>query len=200
MLTYILFNRSLSQSIFTGHQPFIFKQAERTRIEQVHRLLDDLVRSGPCVYQKFLDVLKKTGYEFLANLILENEETLRREKEHLLSIPIQATNQTQKEIYPASIPWSRNTIAAQSSFVGSKHSNSSSMESFGYSSVIYSGSSGSSLPLSKSEPSSLNPQLRGLVVHKKGKFGCKYCHEIIFITIVFYKDGYHQDFCIAKLS
>lgn len=147
------------------------KQAERTRIDKVRRLLDDLVRRGPDAYLKFLNVLKKTGYEFLANLIIQNEEILRREKEPFSSIPIQATNQTQGEIHPASRPRPMNITATQSSFVGSQNSNSnsSSMESFGSSSMIYSRSSESSLPLSRSMPSRVNPQPGGLVVREMGK-------------------------------
>lgn len=112
------------------------------------------------MYLKFLDVLRKTGYEFQADLIVENEEILRREKEPFLSEQFQASNQTQEEIHPTPIPWSRTNIATQSSFVGSQNSNldSSSLESFGSSSMIYSGSSGSSIPISRSRPYSLIPQ------------------------------------------
>lgn len=124
------------------------------------------------MYVTFLDVLRKTGYEFLADLVVENEEILRREKEPFLSEQIQASNQTQEEIHPTSIPLSRTNIATQSSFVGSQNSNldSSLWESFGSTSMKYSGSSGSSIPLSRSEPYFLNPQPKGLVVHEKGKF------------------------------
>lgn len=148
-----------------------FKQSERTRIDKVRRLLDDLVRRGPDAYLKFLDVLKKSGYPFLADQIVKNEEILRREKEPFSSIPIQATNQTQEEIHQPSRPWSRKITATQSSFVGSQNSNSnsSSTESFGSSSMTYSRSSGSSLPLSSLEPSRLNPQPRGLAVREMGK-------------------------------
>lgn len=157
----------LSQDIFTQLM-MEYIMAERTRIDKVRRLLDDLVRRGPDAYLKFLDVLKKTGYEFLANLIIQNEEILRREKEPFSSIPIQATNQTQGEIHPASRPRPMNITATQSSFVGSQNSNSNSsfMESFGSSSMVYSRSSGSSLPLSRSGPSCLNPQPAGLVVRE----------------------------------
>lgn len=115
------------------------------------------------MYLKFLDVLRKTGYEFLADLIVENEEILRREKEPFLSEQFQASNQTQEEIHPTPIPWSRTNIATQSSFVGSQNSNldSSSLESFGSSSMIYSGSSGSSIPYS------LIPQRKGLLFMKR---------------------------------
>lgn len=130
-----------------------------------------MVRRGPDAYLKFLEVLKKSGYPFLADQIVKNEEILRREKEPFSSIPIQATNQTREEIHPASRPWSRKITATQSSFVGSQNlnSNSSSMESLGSSSMIYSGPSTSSLPLSSSEPSRLNPQPRGLAVGEMGK-------------------------------
>lgn len=155
----------LSQDIFTQLM-MEYIMSERTRIDKVRRLLDDLVRRGPDAYQKFLDVLKKSGYPFLADQIVKNEEILRREKEPFSSIPIQATNQTQEEIHPASRPWSRNIKATQSSFVGSQNlnSNSSSTQSFGSSSMTYSGPSGFSLPMSRSEPSRLNPQPRGLAV------------------------------------
>lgn len=155
----------LSQDIFTQLM-MEYIMSERTRIDKVRRLLDDLVRRGPDAYLKFLDVLKKSGYPFLADQIVKNEEILRREKEPFSSIPIQATNQTQEEIHPASRPWSRKITATQSSFVGSQNSNSnsSSTESFGSSSMTYSGPSGFSLPMSRSEPSRLNPQPRGLAV------------------------------------
>lgn len=148
----------LSQDIFTQLM-MEYIMSERTRIDKVRRLLDDLVRRGPDAYLKFLEVLKKSGYPFLADQIVKNEEILRREKEPFSSIPIQATNQTREEIHPASRPWSRNITATQSSFVGSQNSNSnsSSMESLGSSSMIYSGPSTSSLPLSRSEPSCLQP-------------------------------------------
>lgn len=159
LTTSYIFKWLSSYNIFTWHS---FKQSERTRIDKVRRLLDDLVRRGPDAYERFLDVLKKTGYDFLANLIKQNEEILRREKDPSSSMPIQATSQTQGEIHPASRAWSRNITATQSSFVGSQNSNSnsSSMESFGSSSMLHSRSSESSLPLSRSEPSRLNPQLR----------------------------------------
>lgn len=155
----------LSQDIFTQLM-MEYIMSERTRIDKVRRLLDDLVRRGPDAYERFLDVLKKTGYDFLANLIKQNEEILRREKDPSSSMPIQATSQTQGEIHPASRAWSRNITATQSSFVGSQNSNSnsSSMESFGSSSMLHSRSSESSLPLSRSEPSRLNPQLREMAV------------------------------------
>lgn len=128
-----------------------------------------MVRRGPDAYLKFLEVLKKSGYPFLADQIVKNEEILRREKEPFSSIPIQATNQTREEIHPASRPWSRNITATQTSFVGSQNSNSnsSSTESFGSSSMTYSGPSTSSLPLSRSEPSCLQPG--GSEVREMGK-------------------------------
>lgn len=159
------FNWLSSYNIFTWHS---FKQSERTRIDKVRRLLDDLVRRGPDAYERFLNVLNKTGYEFLAKLIKQNEEILRREKDPSSSMPIQATSQTQGEIHPASRAWSGNIKATQSFFVGSQNSNSNSSP-FGSSSMIYSGTSGSSLPLSRSEPSCLSPQPVGLVVHEVGK-------------------------------
>lgn len=154
----------LSQDIFTQLM-MEYIMSERTRIDKVRRLLDDLVRRGPDAYERFLNVLNKTGYEFLAKLIKQNEEILRREKDPSSSMPIQATSQTQGEIHPASRAWSGNIKATQSFFVGSQNSNSNSSP-FSSSSVIYSGTSGSSLPLSRSEPSCLSPQPVGLVVHE----------------------------------
>lgn len=52
---------------------------ERTRIDRVRRLLDDLVRRGSNAYHGFLESLRNTGYEYLANEIVRNEELLRRE-------------------------------------------------------------------------------------------------------------------------
>lgn len=154
-----IFDELLSQEIFT-YLMMEYIMAERKSSDKVRRLLDDLVKGGPDVYLKFLDVLRKTGYEFLADLIVENEGILRRKKEPFLSEQFQASNQTQEEIHPTPIPWSRTNIATLSSFVGSQNSNldSSSLESFGSSSMIYSGSYGSSIPISRSGPYSLIPQ------------------------------------------
>lgn len=114
------------------------------------------------MYLKFLDVLRKTGYEFLADLIVENEKILRREKEPFLSEQFQASNQTQEEIHPTPIPWSGTNIATQNSNL-----DSSSLESFRSSSMIYSGSSGSSIPISRSGQYSLIPQRKGLLFMKR---------------------------------
>lgn len=55
------------------------KQVEGTRNDKVCRLLNTLVEIGTNAYQAFLNVLKTTGYEFLANQIVQNEEMIRRE-------------------------------------------------------------------------------------------------------------------------
>lgn len=153
----------LAQDIFTQLM-MEYIVAERTRIDKVRRLLDDLVRRGPDAYQKFLDVLRKTGYQFLANLIIQNEEIVRREKEPHSSMSIQETSYTTREVHPALTPiQSRNVqLPTQSFFVGSQNSNSNSspMESFGSISV----SSESSLPLSRSEPSCPVRQSSGLII------------------------------------
>lgn len=141
------------------------------------------------MYLKFLDVLRKTGYEFLADLIVENEGILRRKKEPFLSEQFQASNQTQEEIHPTPIPWSRTNIATLSSFVGSQNSNldSSSLESFGSSSMIYSGSYGSSIPISRSGPYSLIPQRKGLLFMKRflnAHFGYLLLFLVMFLFLV----------------
>lgn len=107
------------------------KQVEGTRNDKVCRLLNTLVEIGTNAYQAFLNVLKTTGYEFLTNQIVQNEEMIRRENP-FISTPIQETNQPAEEIRPSPIPFElRNYISAgQSSFVGSQiqNSNSSSLE------------------------------------------------------------------------
>lgn len=66
-------NKNLSSSCT------VIKQNERTRIDKVRRLLEDLPRRGSNAYHDFLKVLRETGYKYLANEIVENEEIIRRE-------------------------------------------------------------------------------------------------------------------------
>lgn len=161
----VICNELLNKDIFT---PLMVEHimAEGTRNDKVCRLLDTLVEIGTNAYQAFLQVLKKTGYEFLANQIVQNEEMIRREGENpFISIPIQETNQPTEELRPASIPFElRNISAAQSSFLGSQipNSNSSSLEASGYSTTIYSRTSEFSLPPSRSTRINREPQPVGL--------------------------------------
>lgn len=152
------------------------KQVEGTRNDKVCRLLNTLVEIGTNAYQAFLNVLKTTGYEFLANQIVQNEEMIRRENLNpFISTPIQETNQPAEEIRPSPIPFElRNyTSAGQSSFVGSQiqNSNSSSLEASGSSTVIYSRTSEFSLPPSRSARINSEPPPVGLFDWERGKFG-----------------------------
>lgn len=52
--------------------------------DKVCCFLDDLVKGGFDVYLKFFDVLRKIGYEFLVDLIVENEGIFWRKKEFFL--------------------------------------------------------------------------------------------------------------------
>nr|XP_022343163.1 caspase-2-like [Crassostrea virginica] len=81
----------LAKDIFT---PLMMEyiMSERTRIDKVRRLLDDLVRRGPNAYKSFLEVLNDTRHDFLAEKILRNEEIIRREKDPHSSIPVQEVN------------------------------------------------------------------------------------------------------------
>lgn len=154
----------LSQDFFT---PLMIEHimVEGTRNDKVCRLLNTLVEIGTNAYQAFLKVLKTTGYEFLANQIVQNEEMIRRENP-FISTPIQETNQPAEEIRPSPIPFElRNyTSAGQSSFVGSQiqNSNSSSLEASGSSTVIYSRTSEFSLPPSRSARINSEPPPVGL--------------------------------------
>lgn len=149
------------------------KQVEGTRNDKVCRLLNTLVEIGTNAYQAFLNVLKTTGYEFLANQIVQNEEMIRRENP-FISTPIQETNQPAEEIRPSPIPFElRNyTSAGQSSFVGSQiqNSNSSSLEASGSSTIIYSRTSEFSLPPSRSTRINSEPPPVGLFDWERGKF------------------------------
>uniref|UniRef100_A0A8W8JXW5 Caspase-2 n=1 Tax=Magallana gigas TaxID=29159 RepID=A0A8W8JXW5_MAGGI len=144
----IVCDELLSQDIFT---PLMIEHimVEGTRNDKVCRLLNTLVEIGTNAYQAFLNVLQTTGYEFLANQIVQNEEMIRRENP-FISTPIQETNQPAEEIHPSPIPFElRNyTSAGQSSFVGTQiqNSNSSSLEASGSSTIIYSRTSEFSLP------------------------------------------------------
>lgn len=88
----------LEKDIFTQLM-MEYIMAERTRIDKVRRLLDDLVRRGPNAYQAFLQVLDTTGYQHLAQQIRQNECVLRRQKEPNTSIPVQATNEGYSAIH-----------------------------------------------------------------------------------------------------
>ncbi|XP_061163123.1 caspase-2-like [Saccostrea echinata] len=98
----VICDEVLEKDIFTQLM-MEYIMAERTRIDKVRRLLDDLVRRGPNAYQAFLQVLDISGYRFLANQIRKNEELVRRQKEPNTSVPIQATNESYSEIHPSSI-------------------------------------------------------------------------------------------------
>lgn len=162
----------LSQDIFT---PLMIEHimVEGTRNDKVCRLLNTLVEMGTNAYQVFLNVLQTTGYEFLANQIVQNEEMIRRENP-FISTPIQETNQPAEEIHPSPIPFElRNyTSAGQSSFVGTQiqNSNSSSLEASGSSTIIYSRTSEFSLPPSRSARINSEPLPAGLFDWERGKF------------------------------
>lgn len=170
------FGLPLCNLINVSYFDLIFlKQVEGTRNDKVCRLLNTLVEIGTnAAYQAFLNVLQTTGYEFLANQIVQNEEMIRRENP-FISTPIQETNQPAEEIRPSPIPFElRNyTSAGQSSFVGSQiqNSNSSSLEASGSSTVIYSRTSEFSLPPSRSARINSEPPPVGLFDWERGKFG-----------------------------
>ncbi|KAK3586315.1 hypothetical protein CHS0354_019975 [Potamilus streckersoni] len=48
-------------------------KAEKTRPDQVRKLIDDLQRRGPLAYSKFMDCLKEGGHAHLANFISNKE-------------------------------------------------------------------------------------------------------------------------------
>lgn len=149
-------NNNLSSS-FT-----IIKQNERTRIDKVRRLLDDLPRRGSNAYHDFLKVLWETGYKYLANEIVGNEEIIRREK---------ASKQAKAEIHTSLIfDKSKPNTAVESPLVTSKilNLNPTTLESFGPSSTSKY-SSESVLPATRAEASNDQPHPGGLVVHEKGK-------------------------------
>lgn len=168
------FGLPLCNLINVSYFDLIFlKQVEGTRNDKVCRLLNTLVEIGTNAYQAFLNVLQTTGYEFLANQIVPNEEMIRRENP-FISTPIQETNQPAEEIHPSPIPFElRNyTSAGQSSFVGSQiqNSNSSSLEASGSSTIIYSRTSEFSLPPSRSARINSEPLPAGLFDWERGKF------------------------------
>lgn len=151
-------NKNLSSS-FT-----VIKQNERTRIDKVRRLLDDLPRRGSNAYHDFLEVLRETGYKYLANEIVGNEEIIRREK---------ASKQARAEIHTSLIfDKSKINTAVESPLVTSEilNSNPTSLESFGLTSSLTSKySSESVLPSTRAESFNDQPHPGGFVVHEKGK-------------------------------
>lgn len=147
--------------IHTLHVPS-FLQNERTRIDKVRRLLDDLVRRGSNAYHDFLEILRETGYEYLANEIVNNEEILRREN---------TTKYARAEIHTSTtFNESKQDTAVESPLVTSEisNSNSTSLGSFGLSSASRN-SSESILPPTRAESSNVQPHLGGLVVLEVGK-------------------------------
>lgn len=97
------FGLPLCNVIDVSYFDLIFlKQVEGTRNDKVCRLLNTLVEIGTNAYQAFLKVLKTTGYEFLANQIVQNEEMIRRENP-FISTPIQETNQPAEENRPSPV-------------------------------------------------------------------------------------------------
>lgn len=153
---------------------FIFhQQAERTRIDKVRRLLDDLVRRGPNAYHAFIQVLNATGYKFLADKILQNEDIVRREKEPNTSFPVQATNEIFSEIHPSSISGGFATSNlnnnARNSLIGPVNNNMQQNPVSLGSSESNLSSNLSSVSQSCSEPNS-KTGVGGLTVHEMGKF------------------------------
>lgn len=153
---------------------FIFhQQAERTRIDKVRRLLDDLVRRGPNAYRAFIQVLNATGYKFLADKILQNEDIVRREKEPNTSFPVQATNEIFSEIHPSSISGGFATSNlnnnARNSLIGPVNNNMQQNPVSLGSSESNLSSNLSSVSQSCSERNS-KTGVGGLTVHEMGKF------------------------------
>jgi hypothetical protein len=133
--------------------------------------LDDLVRRGPNAYRAFLQVLNATGYNFLAEKIVMNEELVRREKTPNISFPVQATNEP-SEMYPSGItsgfPISNANNSARNTSTGlGSTSVPQNLGSLG-SSSSYQSSNYSTISQSSSEPNSKSG-VGGLIVHEMGK-------------------------------
>lgn len=124
--------------------------------------MDELVRRGSNAYHDFLEVLRETGYKYLANAIVGNEDILRREN---------ASKQAKAEIHTSLIfDKSKSNTPVESPLVPSEISNSNptSLESIGPSSTSEY-SSESVLPPTRAESSNVEPHPGGLVVHEIGK-------------------------------
>lgn len=137
-------------------------------MDKVRRLLDDLSRRGSNAYNGFLVALKKTGYDFLASKIVENEKIFRSEIEEKEKEKREKSEERERPMQTASntVPSSRplesgNDSAAQSSTIDS--------QSFRLN--LTSDMSAEDLPQqSKSEAPDFNPQPQGEVtVHEMGK-------------------------------
>lgn len=160
----------LSQDIFTELM-IEYIVAEHTRMDKVRRLLDDLSRRGSNAYNGFLVALKKTGYDFLASKIVENEKIVRREIEEKEKEKREKSEERERPMQTASntVPSSRplesgNDSAAQSSTIDSQHLNSNSKSSESFRLNLTSDMSAEDLPQqSKSEAPDFNPQPQGEV-------------------------------------
>lgn len=123
--------------------------------------MDDLVRRGLNAYYDFLEVLRETGYNYLANEIEKNEEILRREN---------ACKQARAEIHTCTFSDKSKNNTVEYPVVTSKISNSNPtiLGSFGLNSSSRD-SSESVLPSTRAGSSNDQPHTGGLVVYKIGK-------------------------------
>nr|XP_034313108.1 uncharacterized protein LOC117684562 isoform X1 [Crassostrea gigas] len=152
----IIYDELLGSDIFTPLMMEYIKN-ERTRIDKVRRLLDDLVRRGSNAYHDFLEILRETRYKYLANEIVNNEEILRREN---------TPKHARAEIHTSTtFDKSKHNTTVESPLVTSEISNANpiSLGSFGPSSASRN-SSESILPPTRTESSSVQPHLGGVVV------------------------------------
>ncbi|XP_052689434.1 uncharacterized protein LOC128167645 isoform X4 [Crassostrea angulata] len=156
----IIYDELLGKDIFTPIMMEYIKN-ERTRIDKVRRLLDDLIRRGSNAYHDFLEVLRETGYKHLAKKIVENEDILRKEN---------ASKQARAEIHTSFnliFDKSKSNTPVQSPLVpsGISNSNPTSLESFDPSSTSKL-SSESVPPPTRAESSNVEPHPGGLVFHE----------------------------------
>uniref|UniRef100_A0A8W8NSV6 CARD domain-containing protein n=1 Tax=Magallana gigas TaxID=29159 RepID=A0A8W8NSV6_MAGGI len=156
----IIYDELLGKDIFTPIMMEYIKN-ERTRIDKVRRLLDDLIRRGSNAYHYFLEVLRETGYKHLAKKIVENEDILRKEN---------ASKQARAEIHTSFnliFDKSKSNTPVQSPLVpsGISNSNPTSLESFDPSSTSKL-SSESVPPPTRAESSNVEPHPGGLVFHE----------------------------------
>nr|XP_034313097.1 uncharacterized protein LOC105335099 isoform X2 [Crassostrea gigas] len=147
----IIYDELLGKDIFTPIMMEYIKN-ERTRIDKVRRLLDDLIRRGSNAYHYFLEVLRETGYKHLAKKIVENEDILRKEN---------ASKQARAEIHTSFnliFDKSKSNTPVQSPLVpsGISNSNPTSLESFDPSSTSKL-SSESVPPPTRAESSNVEP-------------------------------------------
>lgn len=120
------------------------------------------MRRGSNAYHGFLEILGETGYKYLANEIVKNEENIRREN---------TTKQARAEIHTSTtFDKSKHNTAVESPLVTSEiaNSNPTSLGSFRPSSASRN-SFESILPPTRAETSDVQHHLGGMVVLEIGK-------------------------------